>query len=188
MLHAPPLAFCGHCRGSLARSEALLPPQVLEFNPRHAVVKKLYWLSRASDAESLSRAKQITEQVRQSRHCDRSICSLLRSVGTTQGQPTCVVAGTLVFPIPTPPAHLSHPRWLQQAGGQNVRGPDELEGGWSATDHGHMTGIDLLIGTSSANVFADAMVEPWLPRAGCRFSTTRSLQQDCWRTLAQGSP
>lgn len=123
-----------------------------------------------------------------SRHCDRSICSLLRSVGTTQGQPTCVVAGTLVFPIPTPPAHLSHPCWLQQAGGQNVRGPDELEGGWSATDHGHMTGIDLLIGTSSANVFADAMVEPRLPRAGCRFSTTRSLQQDCWRTLAQGSP
>eukprot|EP00667_Euglena_gracilis_P003536 EG_transcript_3547 len=73
---SPAMVVTGHEQASLQRmmkqmaimqgknmSEALLPPQVLEFNPRHAVVKKLYWLSRASDAESLSRAKQITEQV-----------------------------------------------------------------------------------------------------------------------------
>ncbi len=40
-----------------------MPPQVLEFNPKHNIVKKLYWLSRASDAASMSKARQMTEQV-----------------------------------------------------------------------------------------------------------------------------
>lgn len=73
---SPAVVVTGHEQASLQRmmkqmavmqgktmAEAPMPPQVLEFNPKHNIVKKLYWLSRASDAASMSKARQMTEQI-----------------------------------------------------------------------------------------------------------------------------
>lgn len=73
---SPAVISTGHEQASLHRmmkqmammqgkntNDAGLPPQVLEYNPKHNIMKKLYWLSRANDEKSISKARQMSEQV-----------------------------------------------------------------------------------------------------------------------------
>lgn len=73
---SPAVVVTGHEQASLHRmmkqmslmqgkstSDSPLMKQNLEFNPKHVIIKKLYWLSRRNDPASISRAKHMAEQV-----------------------------------------------------------------------------------------------------------------------------
>jgi TNF receptor-associated protein 1 len=46
-----------------AMSDMMVPPQMLEFNPKHRLVKRLYWLSRSPAPEDITRARLMSEQI-----------------------------------------------------------------------------------------------------------------------------
>lgn len=73
---SPAVVVTGHEQASMQRmmkqmammqgktmSESMLPPQVLEYNPKHTIMKKLYWLSRSPEAAAIQKSRLMTEQI-----------------------------------------------------------------------------------------------------------------------------